>query len=105
MGKKHESHSRVDLSGQTCTGECPIHREPCGVVMRYNNPVLQETLDRLREVTRVNGRQAVAHDHKTPGDHHYCELCARAKREGRERDFYVRHPDGVVRSKHALLRF
>ena len=102
MGKKHESHSRVDLSGETCPGTCSIHREPCSIVMRYNNKALQQTLERLREATK----DMVSH-HGKEGVHDdcYCELCARAKREGRERDFYVRHPDGVVRSKHALIRF
>jgi len=96
MGTRHESHNVVDLSGSTCPGRCKIHRgEKCTVVMRYNNPTLQTTLERLREATK----DLIPHD--MDGEEHWCELCSMALRKGRERDYFVRHPDGVIRTKHS----
>lgn len=86
-----EEQPKIDLSGDKCEHRCEIHDEPCFVVVRYNNPILQATLERMRSV-----EGAPFHSEDTT---HYCELCSMAMREGRELDFWVRLEDGDVVSK------
>jgi len=87
-----------DMSGRTCKGTCAIHGEPCIVVMEYNEPKVQQVVDLLKKLTEGH----MPHDED--GDEHYCELCQKAMREGRDLDFYRRDFDGVIRSKYAPRR-
>ena len=86
------------MTGRTCSGTCPIHGEPCNIVMEYDEPQVQALVDALKRLTEGHM------DHDEEGEEHYCDLCSKAMREGRERDFYRRDPDGVVRTKYAPRR-
>jgi hypothetical protein len=83
----------IDLSGETCEHMCEIHNEPCMVVMKYNNEKIQRTLKALQDIEGIP-------PHDADSDH-WCELCSRAMREGRDRDFWIRCSDGIVRSKYS----
>lgn len=93
MNDKEENPYDVDLGGTLCPHQCKIHNQPCAVVMEYTDEKIQSAVEALRKI-----QDAPPHDKKAE---HYCDLCSRAMREGRELDFYQLWEDGVVRSKYA----
>jgi len=91
MGGKKKEMDR--LKGRKCTKKCKIHGEPCGVVMRYKDPKIQATLDRLQALSGVPRHE--------DSPFHYCELCSMALRQNRPLNAYARRPNGVIYLKHA----
>ena len=54
QGRKGGKKKDIDrLRGRKCTKKCKMHGEPCGVVMRYKDPQIQATLDRLNALAGV----------------------------------------------------
>lgn len=99
QGRKGGKKKEIDrLAGRKCTKKCKIHKEPCGVVLRYKDPKIQATLERLRAL-----EGAPRHE---DSPFHFCELCSMALRQNRPLNAYARRPNGVIYLKHAgLSRF
>jgi len=94
QGRKGGKKKDIDrLRGRKCTKKCKMHGEPCGVVMRYKDPQIQATLDRL------NALAGVPRHEDSP--FHYCELCSMALRQNRPLNAFARRPNGVIYLKHA----
>ena len=91
MGGKKKAIDR--LKGRKCTHRCKIHNEPCIVVLRYKDPKIQATVDRLRAL-----EGAPRHE---DSPFHFCELCSMALRQNRPLNAYARHENGVIYLKHA----
>ena len=94
QGRMGGGKPKVDrLAGRRCTHKCKIHKEQCIVVMRYKDPQIQATLDRLSALAGIPKHE--------DSPFHYCELCSMALRQNRPLNAYARHENGVIYLKHA----